>query len=110
MLNAVLDLDDKVVVCVALKAGEPAGGDLVLEVDLGHGRAVAVRVQALFGRGVLKADDQPVGDVHQFPVRRVCRLWRGGSTPPAEAVVGAAAAAVGVEGDMEAGPALGSGL
>lgn len=88
-LIAVLDLDDKVVVRVALEAGEPVAGDLVLEVDLGHGRAVVVRVQALLGRGMLKPDDHPVRDVRQLvlPVRRVCGVPRGHVEHPPVVVV-----------------------
>ena len=76
-LLAILNLDNEVIVRVAAKARETVAGDLVLEVDLGHRRAVVVRVQALFGRNVLESDDHPIGDVGQlvFPV------WRLGGVP-----------------------------
>lgn len=63
MLIAVRDLDDEVIIRVAFKARETIAGDLILEVDFRHGRAMVVRVQALFGSNVLKADDHPIGDV-----------------------------------------------
>lgn len=76
---AILNLDDKVIIRVPLKARETVARDLILEIDLGHGRAVVVRVQALVGRDVLKADGHPVGDVCQlvFPVWCVGGVPRG---------------------------------
>ena len=70
---AVLDLDDEVIIRVTRKARETVAGDLILEVDLGHRWAMVVRVQALFGRDVLEADDHPIGDMCQLvlPIRRI---------------------------------------
>jgi hypothetical protein len=39
---AVFNLDDKVVVRVALKARETVARDFILEINLGHGRAMVV--------------------------------------------------------------------
>lgn len=72
VLIAVLDLDDEVIIRVAREAWETVARDLILEVDLRYRRAMVVRMQALFGRDVLEADDHPIRDVCQLvlPVRR----------------------------------------
>lgn len=54
------NLNDPIVVRVANKAGEPVCRDLVLEVDVRNWGTNVVRVEASFGRNVLKADGHKI--------------------------------------------------
>ena len=59
------NLDDPVIVRISNEALESIRRDLVLEIHLGHRRAVVVRVQVLLRRGVPELDALSVREVNQ---------------------------------------------